>query len=177
MEIHYQYMMPPFFKPYHEMTANEAKQYFEYYISQIPNRINYLQNFLESNANKLIELDFTKKSLVEFWDWYENLLVEQKETNYTEGTPLNLSYDVLGISSDFAMYFGETFVRNHSSIYWGYKKKPKSNFYLNWPSLLGFQKNLVHCPENSISILVSRSLEKKDKNATLKLYSTWEEWI
>ena len=58
------------------MTANEAKQYFEYYISQILNRINYLQEFLESNANKLIELDFTKKSLVEFWDWYENLLVE-----------------------------------------------------------------------------------------------------
>lgn len=52
MKIQYQYMMPPFFKPYKEMTDREANQYFEYYVSQIPIRIAYLQNFLDNNVDK-----------------------------------------------------------------------------------------------------------------------------
>ena len=31
------------------MTDREADQYFEYYVSQIPIRIAYLQNFLDNN--------------------------------------------------------------------------------------------------------------------------------
>ena len=40
------------FKPYKEMTDREANQYFEYYVSQIPIRIEYLQNFLDNNVDK-----------------------------------------------------------------------------------------------------------------------------
>ena len=52
MGIQYQYMIPPFFKPYEKMTVREAEQYFEYYVSQIPIRIEYLQNFLDKNVDK-----------------------------------------------------------------------------------------------------------------------------
>lgn len=154
-------MIPPFFRPYKEMTAREANQYFKYYVSQIPIRIAYLQNFLDKNADKKIRLDFTENSLVEFWDWYGDLLVEQQKTDYQENTPLHLSYGVLGISSDFAMYFGELFVQKNPTITWGYLKKPKNNLFFHRPSLMGFQHNLCYCPEQTISVLVCRALKEK----------------
>lgn len=143
------------------MTAREANQYFKYYVSQIPIRIAYLQNFLDKNADKKIRLDFTENSLVEFWDWYGDLLVEQQKTDYQENTPLHLSYGVLGISSDFAMYFGELFVQKHPTITWGYLKNPKNNLFFHRPSLMGFQHNLCYCPEQTISVLVCQALEEK----------------
>lgn len=170
MKIQYQYMMPPFFRPYKEMTAREANQYFEYYVSQIPIRIEYLQNFLDKNVDKKIRLDFTENSLVEFWDWYGDLLVEQQKTDYQENTPLHLSYGVLGISSDFAMYFGELFVQKHPTIRWGYLKKPKNHLFFHRPSLMGFQHNLCYCPEQTISVLVCSALEEKIQMKFLTLY-------
>ena len=177
MGIQYQYMIPPFFRPYKEMTDREANQYFEYYISQIPIRIAYLQNFLDKNADKKIKLDFTENSLVEFWDWYGDLLVEQQKTDYQENTPLHLSYGVLGISSDFAMYFGELFVRKNPTIRRGYLKKPKNNLFFHRPSLMGFQHNLCYCPEQTISVLVCRALKEKNSNAVCDIVKSWEEMI
>lgn len=110
------------------MTVREADQYFEYYVSQIPIRIEYLQNFLDKNVDKKIRLDFTENSLVEFWDWYGDLLVEQQKTDYQENTPVHLSYGVLGMGSDFAMYFGEMFIQKNPTIRWGYLKNPKIIF-------------------------------------------------
>ncbi len=177
MKIQYQYMIPPFFRPYKEMTAREANQYFEYYVSQIPIRIEYLQNFLDKNVDKKIRLDFTENSLVEFWDWYGDLLVEQQKTDYQENTPLHLSYGVLGISSDFAMYFGELFVQKHPTIRWGYLKKPKNHLFFHRPALMGFQHNLCYCPEQTISVLVCSALEEKNPNEVLDAIHAWEKRI
>lgn len=152
------------------MTDREANQYFEYYVSQIPIRIAYLQNFLDNNVDKKIRLDFTENSLVEFWDWYGDLLVEQQKTDYQENTPLHLSYGVLGISSDFAMYFGELFVQKHPTITWGYLKKPKNNLFFHRQSLMGFQHNLCYRPEQTISVLVCSALEEKIQMKFLTLY-------
>lgn len=159
------------------MTDREADQYFEYYVSRNPIRIEYLQNFLDKNVDKKIRLDFTENSLVAFWDWYGDLLVEQQKTDYQENTPLHLSYGVLGISSDFAMCFGEMFIQKNPAIRWGYLKKPKNNFFFQRPSLMGFQQNLCYCPEHTIGVLVRNALKEKNPNEILDTVKAWEKRI
>lgn len=170
-------MEPPFFKSFYEMNAKEAKEIFNFYISQIPIRIQYLESFLTKNFDCDICFDYSRESLVNFWDWYSDLLVEEQKNHPVAGNPLNLSFDILGMGSDFAMYFGELFIKEHPKIFWGYKNKPKSNFFLNRPALLGFQDNIVYCPEHSISICVRRALEKKNSFEILKIFEFWEEYI
>lgn len=177
MKIKYEIMEPPFFKSFYDMNAKEAKEIFNFYTSQIPIRIKYLESFVSKNADCDIYFDYSRESIIKFWDWYGDLLVEQHNNHPVEGNPLNLSFDVLGIGSDFAMYFGELFIKEHPKIHWGYKNKPKSNFFLNRPALLGFQDNVVYCPEHSISMCVRRALEEKNPYEVINIFDIWSKYI
>ena len=175
-KLSYEIWQPNFFKPHAEMNKKEAKAYFDDYISQIPERIAYLENYLKDQGQNQIALDYSLASLVTFWDWYGDLLTKEQKENYTEGTPLNIPFEILGIGADFAMYFGELFIKHHPNIEWGFITKPKSNFLLHRPQLIGFQRDLHYCPEHSISICVRRALQEKNPNEVKRMFDVWSEW-
>ena len=63
-EIKYDILIPPFNKNTQEFSAEEAKEYFNWYMSQIPKRIKYLSKISECN------LDMSFDSLVGLWRWF-----------------------------------------------------------------------------------------------------------
>lgn len=70
--------MPIFFKAYEEMTNKEAKVYFQWYISKIDERIQYLQDYIKNDGCSL-ELDFSPESLKSLWNWYiKKITIENK---------------------------------------------------------------------------------------------------
>ena len=50
-------------------TRVEAKRYFDWVVSIMPNRLEILENQLKQDG---IELDYTRDSLVELTDWFYN---------------------------------------------------------------------------------------------------------
>lgn len=171
MNVNYQIMEPPVFKPFEDMTKQEAKEYFNFFCEQIPIRIAYLQNWLNENTKEKVQLDYTEHSLVAFWTWFTEFAIDQKEKHFTENTPLNLPYAVLGIADDFSIYYGEYVIKHYPNVRWGYNGTAKHYVYYNQPVLRNFEHRKDEiCPSVAIAGRVRRIFEEPNPNAILEMY-------
>ena len=135
-------------------TKREAEIYFNWYIEHIDERIEYLCEYVHSQGQS-IELDFSVNSIIEIWDWYVKQIkierytrseLEEIAKEYPQwireeiiSDDIKLSYETLAICSDVAIYFAEVFRRqNENDISWGFFTKPKKQYSVNEPVLLGF---------------------------------------
>ncbi|MBQ9387554.1 MAG: hypothetical protein IJU01_02705 [Lachnospiraceae bacterium] len=151
--LKYDILVPPISKPFKKFTPKEAEDFFQWYISQIDSRVRYLQDYSG------VELDYTVDSLIDIWEWFiKNAEIEktpQKKINELKKDlkkqPANFARDILNeqskqftleteyIINDIVMYFGEVYVRNNSSIIWGYSTDKKARGSVNEPVLIGFK--------------------------------------
>ena len=145
-------LIPPLSKPIEELNLEEAKQYFDWYISCIPGRIEYLRQVSKVN------LDMSPDSLVPLWDWFLRVAkieyaprAKMRELKReVRSLPRDIAKDILNenatqfslqteyIIRDIAMYFGEVYVENNEAIYWGYHTDLNKDSFANHPLLMGF---------------------------------------
>ena len=132
--LDYDIFIPPYNKEFNKMSSAEAKEYFDWYKDNINNRIAYLQ--LYSN----LKLDYSVESLVDIWEWFlKNAEIEKtpfirlmKLRKQLKGQPKEIIKYIINeqryqfslqteyIIRDIATYFGEVYIKNNNSIYWGY---------------------------------------------------------
>lgn len=152
-------LIPPIDKPYTELTKIEAKMYFEWYMSHIDERTEYLRTIVAEDLSISIDkLDFSVLSLKLIWKWFLSV-VEVRKVSFKELThglwPFSdkiaidhqhlfhepqirlgtFSYFVL---RDIGMYVGKMFVINYPALQWTFKTKPKNYISVNEPLLVGF---------------------------------------
>lgn len=150
----YEIAIPPLKKPIDQLSKTEAQAYFDWYMGILDERIRYLQRMSK------IELDFSSDSFLSLWRWFlKNAEVEdtpkevlkQLEEDYANhplknhilaGSTKRLSVQTEYMIRDIGMYLGEAFVDNYPSIYWGFYTKPKRDFFVNRPLLLGFPNEI-----------------------------------
>ncbi|MBQ7646073.1 MAG: hypothetical protein IJS94_02275 [Clostridia bacterium] len=154
-KIKYEITVPPIDKPFEQFTKEEAKEYFDWYISHIEERIDCLKKFSG------VDLDYSMDSLVTIWSWFINntklrstseiklLLIRIKlmlmlESNYIIETVLRerswyFSLETEYIIKDIAVYFGEVCIKNNRSLYWGYYTDTEIDSFANMPVLMGFE--------------------------------------
>lgn len=158
--MNYSILIPPIQKPFDKFTFGETKEYFEWYISKINERVAYLAEV--SN----VKLNYTIDSFVDVWSWFikiaktENTPKEKLENirKQLKGKPRDFVETILREQSvqftveteyiirDIAMYFGETIVRNNNSVYWGYHTDIKKDSFANSPILMGFEDRKFNPP-------------------------------
>ncbi|MGN7326548.1 hypothetical protein [Bacillus pumilus] len=153
---YYPWEAPPFeMKSFEEMSKKEAKQFFDWYVGQMPERI----NVLEEVTKGFVTLDFTKESLIDLFDWYLEIvtvremseeeigIVLEEYSQYPKhiyndlkkellANPVELEKIDYAIAMDIAIYYGETIIRNYPQVKWTYFTKPKSYAFLNEPILV-----------------------------------------
>jgi hypothetical protein len=159
-KLDYEILIPPLKRPINEFSSAEAQSYFDWYMGEIPKRIEYITGKCAEylNVNPAI-MDLSPKSLLYVWKWF-------LEIAETERTPIRqldrlredykdfpssfsdyfvneskeqFSLQTEYIIRDIGMYMGQVFVYNNSKIHWSYYEKPKTDFFVNIPLLLGFE--------------------------------------
>lgn len=150
--IVYDILIPPLDKPFSEFSYAEAKSFFDWYIDNIPHRIEYLQSFSKIN------LDLSVDSLETIWDWFlSNASIEKtpsprldKIKSQLINLPNEIAKSIIDENSiqftlqteyilrDIAMYFGEVCVQNSKTIYWGFHTDLAKDSFANKPLLMGF---------------------------------------
>ena len=185
----YELMTPLYaFKEFDDMNKNDAKEYFEWYISQIKHRISVLKEYVHSENGDII-FDYSPESLIPLWDWYEQKIklikksaeeLKEEYKIYTSWVHDSLSHkkismDTLIIGMDIAIYFAEVVVRScHGKIQWGYFTKPKNRMSVNEPTLLGFKYEKDLNPRLIISNCTWYSSNKKN---SARLFDMYQEWM
>lgn len=188
--MNYPMMEPPFeVKPFEEMNKKEAQQHFDWYVSQIPERLGLLRKAFETTGGGTVhELDLSADSLKVLWRWF------QGHVNYVEKSKAQIedelanmpdwlrasgghatkepSRGTLILAMDVAIYFGEVFATRFDTISWGFVTKPKSLAHVNRPVLVGFRNTQLD-PRT----VILNSLKKTNPDALYELFLIWREGI
>src|SRR3989344_6410030 len=153
----YKIIQLPFDKKIRDLTEREAKLFNEWFIKTIPDRLETLKKYIESEDKKTAsQLDFSSASLVPLGQWFEKKISiremtkkeieKEKKSLYkfpdVEPHKWAFTEETHSLFFDVGIYFGEVFVRKFKSIHWSYVTKPKSYIYRNWPILLGFKTDM-----------------------------------
>lgn len=182
-------------KPFEKMTKKEAENHFNWYLSEIPNRIALLrETFSKTGEGKIEDLDFTPKSLQKIWEWFlPNIeIISKSDDEINEEIneiPVQLkdiisidrrkfSTGTLSIGMDIAIYFAEIFIKNYDNLTWGLITKPKSLVYVNRPVVVGFSSGVELDPRLLVYNLILNKMDGSAKKEDLyNLFEVWEEDI
>jgi hypothetical protein len=193
--MEYQLIIPPFeIKPFEDMDKNEAQIYFNWYISEIPKRLEVLKGYFEFSGGGSKELlDFTPESLKFLWKWYIPLLKMEKKTKEElklelQQNPKWLKSEVLkgkfkistqskAIADDISIYFAEVVIKNFSQAKWGFMNKPKGYISINKPILICFTNKT---PMDTGRIVENLCLDifdgDKSPNQLYETYCFWKKY-
>lgn len=168
----YPWMAPPFeMKPFKEMKKKDAQQHFDWYMQQIPLRIEVLHEL----TNGKVKLDYSKESLIDLFEWYLSVIkiheltdeeiekelddlrkypdfVYEDEKERLLKNPMELAKTDYALAMDIAIYYAQTIIKHHPHVKWTFFTKPKSHAYLNEP-ILSYETEEIIYERNPRSLL------------------------
>lgn len=185
----YQLQVPPFeITRFDTLSATQAKEFFHWYLSDIPTRLSQLQILLDEETNGELKLTKDVSSLEPLWEWFSKRIkvrnrTEEEIDSALKGAPAwlrptiiadnrKLTTETLSVGMDIAIHFAEVMVANNPSIHWGYFTKPKSRVSVNEPVLLGFVNGMELNPRHILNNLMLGRIRGKNNSIT-ETYNTW----
>ena len=193
----YSCLIYPNAKKPEDYNCEEAQAFFDWYIKNIPERINYLSDFSGIN------LDYSEDSLKHIWKWFlKNAIIEKtpkpvikqlrKDLNKFPKSFIDyvineektrFSLESCGIINDIGMYLGEVFIRNCVGIRWGYHTQDyNKDSFINTPELQGFEDKDYSPPfkmnfdvEHMVSVQASKMFDGTQSDLDLfNIYMLWK---
>ena len=201
-DVEYSIEFPPMGVDYNSWDNKTAKEYFEWYITQIPFRTAYLCQRVSRDLDVDISLlDFSPESLNLIWEWYLKtaIIVEedvqeiekyQKSDLYNLVGESSVIYEKLSLNSliiqrDIGMYLAKVFLTECQSLSWTYVHespgKKVKDIFNNRPQLTGFLYNgeaVMFEPIHMVGVQGANLLDKTHKVSDLyELYLKWSKFF
>lgn len=153
-DIPYDLLIPPLGLDFRSMTPKQAEENFNWFMSIIPERINYFQNRCSNDLGISMDaLNFSAESLLPVWRWFLKT-AKMEKTPQEELDKMKEGAKIFGesfinweqftvttklIMRDIGIYVGQCFILNYSNLSWSYKTKPKTSVTVNQPIIAGFR--------------------------------------
>lgn len=185
--MEYELMSPPFeMNNFSDMNKVEAKQHYDWYLSQIPKRMEQLKYFVEGDMS--FSFNYTRESLIALWGWYlDNVVVENKieselDSEIAHSTQMTIKHirnnkistKWLSVAVDIGIYLSEVIIKNNEVLEWGIQYKPKSLLSVNRPVVIGFNHKMTMEPSNLLLVLTRKILKGQyNPEALVNLYDNW----
>lgn len=178
----------PIYFNFRNLFKGQAKEYFQWYVASIPSRVANLATYIHKSGGDSINLDYSTKSLIPLWEWFEPqiewvMLTKEEQSQIVEGMNerqkqmmLSQRNDRLSdhtekVIFDIAAYYAEVFLKNNSQLHWGYNKSSKLNAYYNKPALYGFPRG-TECIETRQLVHVA-SVKSSRELCKMRLYDLY----
>ena len=175
-----------------ELTSKQAKEYFQWYKSEIPNRIALLWEYMKQECPEAEPFDYSPESLIPLWEWYETKIeqvpmtakeIEYQVSKYPKWIEeeirketMKYTDETLSLALDISIYLGEIILKSYPNLYWGYRAKPKNEFSANRPVILKLVgKRAYFNPHRIVFVLMIKSSKAHGKSQLYDLYRYWED--
>lgn len=158
-------------------SARDAREYFNWYIDCIPQRIDYLKNYVQRFQDN--PMDYSLESLYLLDDWFLTQIEYEYKTDeeireYSIRNYFTESTDLLSLSEktqwtdhtyalmyDIARYYGEVMVRNINGMRWGVKTTSKNWVYRNRPVVFNDNsKYFAISPADTVEVRMCKYINK-----------------
>lgn len=187
--MEYKVIQPPFTLEFRKMSRQEAKDYFDWFIKQIPIRTNVLEQAVQSTDGYEDWLaNYKPESLERLGLWfYEHVETrertkEEREEIYRKAPDWFKSVEIedyeltnrtFSLAMDIGMYLSQVFEKNLAGLKWEMVTKPKNDAYYQQPVLAGTGKRRF----NPVWILVTLAYvfarRSKGPERLRELYDIW----
>lgn len=185
----YQSLLIPdelYIEDFENAKADDAIKFSDWSFAQTKDRIEILQNYI-NKSNDIFSLDYTDKSLIKLWTWFEDNLELVEKTNEElqnekESTPQvywkfiqnkRISPLMVEIAIDISYYFADMLLKKHSDLHTDCIIKPKWKENLKKPVISGFFMDITIYPIELIMESAKRSVEKKNSYRLKMLYDKY----
>lgn len=187
----YQSLLIPdelYIEDFENAKADDAIKFSDWSFAQTKDRIEILQNYI-NKSNDIFSLDYTDKSLIKLWTWFEDNLELVEKTNEElqnekESTPQvywkfiqnkRISPLMVEIAIDVSYYFADMLLKNHSDLHTDCIIKPKWKENLKKPVISGFFMDITIYPIELIMESAKRSVEKKNPLRLKMIYDRYSD--
>lgn len=173
-----------------ELTPKQAKEYFLWYKSEIPNRIALLWEYMKQERPEMEPFDYSPESLIPLWEWYETKIEQVPMTakeiesrvrifpKYLESeirkNTKKFTDKTLSLALDISIYLGEVVVKNYPHLRWNYRTRPKREFSVYRPVIDGLNDKMTFEPSQVLFVLMLKSTKEQNRNRLYDLYHHWE---
>ena len=132
----YPIAQPPFEPvPYEDMTKQQAKRHFDWFVSIIPDRLALLRKMYHREVSRQ-DLDYTFESLIPLWVWMrrhvgrtgvKHIVEIPRPAGAAKGPPVGVESEAftvttLALAQDCGMYVAEVLMRVYPFIHWALSK-------------------------------------------------------
>lgn len=185
----YDFVNPPFSLNFKDMTKVELKNYYDWFLENIPIRVQKLESLVNlSYGFENWRANYEPSSLSLLGKWFsqeievrERTINEYKQLQDISRYPVDVNSFIptdktYSIAFDIGMYFGEVYVKNHSKLSWGLFTTNKKSIDYGQPVIKGFGK-VTFNPIYMLIVQTMNLIGKKDEQCLIELYNIWEEYI
>lgn len=186
----YQNIQPPFTLQFREMSEKELKDYNEWFLSSVAERIEKLTTAVKSSEGfEDWEPDYSPKSLEALGEWFTKQvetrqLSEQeiqdildKQTPFKVGTEnWTLTIRTRSLVFDIGMYLSQVFLNNHPTLRWDQqftKFRGKKFIDYGQPVLAGFGTLSFNPVRMLFSLANGIAWTSKTGSGLRELYDIW----
>ena len=162
----------PFNRAPHELSTVEAKQYFNWFMDQMPFRLQILKDMVASTIPEPLFSSLSEQAFYEMGVWLDKhldmreLSPEEIEQNlvifpqwiHSSLPKMVLSERSISLCMDIGIYFGKMMIHNHPTLFWDYVRKPKSDANFQKTVISGFPKKMNLNPVQIVYVIANKKM-------------------
>ncbi len=178
-------------RPPWEWSAREARKHCEWFVEQIPDRLEELRNVVATVDQKTAKsLDLTPKSLRLLGKWLEGAIETRPDDSGNadlKEAPLGMSerglreiftIESLSLCVDAGIYLGEVLAARFGRVHWVLCEQPRGDVSFHEPVLAGFGDKRVFDPvRETVGIARAMNRGERGPDGLHRAYRRWAETV
>lgn len=192
----YTNIQPPFSLKFTEMPKRELRQYFQWYLNVLPERIGILTGAVRQSPGwETWEADYSPDSLNTLGEWFatqvqtrartpEEIQEEIRRIGTSFPDPQAvvssniLTIRTLSLAMDVGMYVSQVFLKSHPSLRWDQPLGGKTFVDYGQPGLAGFGPRGIFNPTRMVIPSASAVANRTLSGSRLReIYEIWAKMI
>jgi hypothetical protein len=182
----YNTIQPPFTLKFREMSRQELKDYFCWFLEMIPKRIDELAKAVAESAGfKTWQPDYTPNSLLSLGDWFAAHVetrprTQQEVERIGSRSPYpieipgqELTNRTFSMAMDVGMYLSQVLLKNHPSLHW--KQSFGSKHFIDYgqPVVVGTSPVPFNPVRMAVSFAYGLAGAKRSGSELREIYDIW----
>jgi hypothetical protein len=179
----------PLIKPFSEMSTRELRAFFDWFVSQVPERIEALKCAIgEIGAADDVVLDGTRESIAGIGEWMAKNMQAYKIPVAAEEIPSRLKFGLgldtyrldslsFSLAFDIGMYVSHVMMSRYRQLYWEQDVKRKKYADYGYPVISGFGKVSFNPTTMMHTHAIGLIDGSRSGKGLLKIYDVWVAYI
>ena len=188
--MHYSIIQPPFTLKFREMTKQELKDYYRWFLDILPDRIAILADAIRQTPGfEAWDSNESPESLNALGEWFLSQVetrprtsgeieqIQSRSSYSIEVSGRELTNRTFSIAIDIGMYISRVFLNNFRDLRWGQEFGNKHGVNYGQPVLVGFPATPFNPVNTMVTLAYAFSDGSRSGTRLREIYDYWSDRV